>query len=84
MAWKNTEENVVITRRAALAGTSLLGVFGAQAQSAPTIRLGVLNDQSSTYRDNGGPRAVACLRGPGNAPAGPPGGRGGSQAGGSG
>ena len=34
----------------------------ASGQSAPVIRLGVLNDQSSTYRDNGGPGSVACVR----------------------
>jgi branched-chain amino acid transport system substrate-binding protein len=32
------------------------------AQSAPVIRLDVPNDQSSTYRDNGGLGSVACVR----------------------
>ncbi|MDB5376914.1 MAG: Amino acid/amide transporter substrate-binding protein family [Rubritepida sp.] len=30
------------------------------AQTAPVLRIGVLNDQSGTYRDNGGPLSVAC------------------------
>ena len=33
----------------------------AAAQSA-TIRLGVLNDQSGTYRDDTGPLSAACVR----------------------
>ncbi len=41
---------------AALAGR------GARAQAANTIRIGVLNDQSGTYRDITGPTAVACTR----------------------
>jgi branched-chain amino acid transport system substrate-binding protein len=45
-----------------LAGTSLLGIAAAKAQEAPTIRIGVLNDQSSTYRDNGGLGSVACVK----------------------
>ncbi|MCK8784925.1 ABC transporter substrate-binding protein [Roseomonas sp. NAR14] len=30
--------------------------------AAPTIRLGVLNDQSGPYRDDTGPTSVACVR----------------------
>jgi nucleoside-diphosphate-sugar epimerase/ABC-type branched-subunit amino acid transport system substrate-binding protein len=52
----------MITRRAVLAGTSLLGIAGAKAQETPIIRIGVLNDQSSTYRDNGGLGSVACVK----------------------
>jgi branched-chain amino acid transport system substrate-binding protein len=33
----------------------------ARAQT-PTIRIGVLNDQSGTYRDDGGPTGVICAR----------------------
>ncbi len=29
---------------------------------APTIRIGVLNDQSGQYRDDGGPTGVVCAR----------------------
>jgi branched-chain amino acid transport system substrate-binding protein len=45
-----------------LAGTTLLGIAGAHATGAPTVRIGVLNDQSSTYRDNGGMGSVACVK----------------------
>jgi branched-chain amino acid transport system substrate-binding protein len=52
-----------ITKRGLLASSMALGAVRASAQqAAPTIRLGVLNDQSSTYRDNGGPGSVACAR----------------------
>jgi branched-chain amino acid transport system substrate-binding protein len=34
----------------------------ARAQAANTIRIGVLNDQSGTYRDITGPTGVACVR----------------------
>lgn len=52
----------MITRRAALAGATLLGTSRAFAQEAPTIRMGVLNDQTSAYRDNGGLGSVACVK----------------------
>lgn len=49
--------------RRGLGGLALAGTATrARAQGAPTLRLGVLNDQSSTYRDNGGPNSVACVR----------------------
>ena len=34
----------------------------ARAQAANTIRIGVLNDQSGTYKDNTGPTSVVCAR----------------------
>jgi len=34
----------------------------ARAQAANTIRIGVMNDQSGTYKDNTGPGSVACAR----------------------
>src|SRR5687767_2615680 len=53
----------MFNRRAFLAGgaamTAARPSFG---QGGPVIRLGVLNDQSSTYRDNGGTGSVACVR----------------------
>jgi branched-chain amino acid transport system substrate-binding protein len=52
----------MITRRVVLAGASLLGIQGARAEESPVIRIGVLNDQSSTYRDNGGMGSVACVK----------------------
>ena len=61
----------VLSRRAALAGAALLptlaqAVPGARAQvgptARPTIRLGVMNDQSGPYRDDGGPTGAVCVR----------------------
>ncbi|MBL6458030.1 ABC transporter substrate-binding protein [Belnapia sp. T6] len=34
----------------------------AHAQGTPTIKIGVLNDQSGVYRDISGPTSVACVR----------------------
>ncbi len=54
------------SRRTVLAGSAAAALGSARrsfAQPAsPTIRIGVLNDQSSTYRDNGGPGSVALVR----------------------
>lgn len=56
---------MAITRRSALGAAAAATLPGwhrrAAAQSA-TIRLGVLNDQSGTYRDDTGPLSVACVR----------------------
>ena len=54
----------MLTRRAALAGSAALGMVAhsARAQAKPTLKVGVLNDQSGPYRDNGGPGSVACAR----------------------
>jgi len=53
----------MFNRRALLIGGAAMAAarpsFG---QGGPVIRLGVLNDQSSTYRDNGGTGSVACVR----------------------
>jgi branched-chain amino acid transport system substrate-binding protein len=52
-----------ITKRGLLTSAMALGAARVAAQpAAPTIRLGVLNDQSSAYRDNGGPGSIACVR----------------------
>jgi branched-chain amino acid transport system substrate-binding protein len=55
----------MITRRtllgsAAVAAT-VMPTLRARAQS-PVIKLGVLNDQSGTYRDDGGPTSVICTK----------------------
>ncbi|MDB5382723.1 MAG: transporter permease, partial [Rhodospirillales bacterium] len=56
------------TRRTLLsgaAGTAALGGLpfsSARAQAANTIKIGVLNDQSGTYRDISGPYGVECTR----------------------
>ncbi len=54
----------MLARRAILAatGAALCGARPSLAQPKPVIRIGVLNDESSTYRDNGGPGSVACVR----------------------
>jgi branched-chain amino acid transport system substrate-binding protein len=52
-----------LTRRSLLgaASAAALPSLPARAQT-PTLRIGVLNDQSGTYRDDGGPTGVACAR----------------------
>src|SRR3954452_4406902 len=53
------------TRRAALSAAALslvLPVARIRAQSKPTIRIGVINDMSGTYRDQTGPTGVACAK----------------------
>ena len=54
---------MILTRRtlaAAAAAAALLPRFG-HAQ-APTLKIGVLNDQSGPYRDDGGPTSALCAR----------------------
>lgn len=51
-----------VSKRGLLGSGLALGASGAFAQAAPTLRIGVLNDQSSTYRDNGGLGTVACVK----------------------
>ena len=53
----------MITRRFGLvAAAALASVPAARAQIASKIRIGVLNDQSSVYSENGGAGSVACAR----------------------
>jgi ABC-type branched-subunit amino acid transport system substrate-binding protein len=53
----------MLTRRSAVAGAvAMAGVGAARAQTPPTLRIGVLNDQTGPYRENGGPGSVACAR----------------------
>jgi branched-chain amino acid transport system substrate-binding protein len=54
---------MILTRRAALVAASAAAVplHRARAQ-APVIRIGVLNDQSGPYRDDGGPTGATCVR----------------------
>src|SRR4051795_7097935 len=56
-----------LTRRSLLAASASASVMPALprlggAQPANTIRIGVLNDQSGTYRDISGPYGVECTR----------------------
>ena len=59
---------MTINRRTLLAGAaaapalSALPAARARAQGTPTIRIGVLNDQSGLYRDLSGPSSVGCVR----------------------
>ena len=53
----------MLTRRSAMAGVAAMaGAGAARAQTPPTLRIGVLNDQTGPYRENGGPGSVACAR----------------------
>jgi branched-chain amino acid transport system substrate-binding protein len=53
---------MVVTRRILLgSAAAALPVLRARAQSGPTIRIGVLGDQSGVYRDLSGPVAIACV-----------------------
>jgi len=56
-----------LDRRSLLAGSAapILGALpwrSARAQAANTIKIGVLNDASGTYRDIAGPGSLACVR----------------------
>ena len=54
-----------LTRRAALSTatvSAMFPAFRARAQARPTIKIGVINDQSGPYRDLNGPTSVACTR----------------------
>jgi branched-chain amino acid transport system substrate-binding protein len=57
-----------ITRRTLIAAASVSAVAAqpaprsARAQAANTIRIGVLNDQSGTYRDISGPYGIQCTQ----------------------
>jgi branched-chain amino acid transport system substrate-binding protein len=54
---------MLLTRRTALAasaGSLVLPRYG-RAQT-PTIKIGVMNDQSGPYRDDGGPTGVICAK----------------------
>ncbi len=51
----------LVTTAATAAALLPLARRGARAQS-PTLRLGVLNDMSGTYRDDGGPTSLACAK----------------------
>lgn len=54
-----------ISRRAVL--SSAMAATAGRAWSAtgnpgPTVKIGLINDQSSAYRDNGGPGSIACAK----------------------
>ena len=55
---------MTITRRglAATAAAAILPRIGRAAEGDAVLRLGVLNDQSGPYRDDGGPTSAVCVR----------------------
>ncbi len=55
-----TRRGLLATGAAAAAAVSLPRLT--RAQAANTIRIGVLNDMSGTYKDNTGPSSVACAQ----------------------
>ncbi|MBL6458031.1 ABC transporter substrate-binding protein [Belnapia sp. T6] len=57
---ETTRRGLLGTGAAAAAVTALPRL--SRAQAANTIRIGVLNDMSGTYKDNTGPSSVACAQ----------------------
>src|SRR3954452_15221258 len=54
---------MLLTRRTALGATAAAAALPRIARAqAQTIRIGVMNDQSGPYRDDGGPTGVVCAR----------------------
>jgi branched-chain amino acid transport system substrate-binding protein len=53
---------MIMTRRTVLGTTAALAIPRYGFAQKPTIRIGVLNDQSGPYRDDGGPTGVVCAR----------------------
>jgi branched-chain amino acid transport system substrate-binding protein len=55
---------MLLPRRTALTAASAAALIGSRAGRAqtPTIKIGVLNDQSGPYRDDGGPTGVVCAK----------------------
>lgn len=54
----------MLTRRSSMVGATALAMplNRAVAATGPTLRLGVLSDQSGPYRDNGGLGSAACVQ----------------------
>jgi branched-chain amino acid transport system substrate-binding protein len=53
---------MILTRRAMLAATATIAAPRYGFAQKPSIRIGVLNDQSGPYRDDGGPTGVVCAK----------------------
>jgi branched-chain amino acid transport system substrate-binding protein len=51
-----------ISRRAALSFSAAAALSRPGLAQQPTIRIGVLTDQSGPYKDFGGPGAIAAVR----------------------
>src|ERR1035437_3438767 len=63
---KRPEERTMdISRRTVLTSAMVATAsraWGATSGTGPTLRIGLINDQSSAYRDNGGQGSVACAK----------------------
>ena len=53
---------MILNRRAILGASAAAAIPRYGFAQKPTIRIGVLNDQSGPYRDDGGPTGVVCAR----------------------
>ena len=53
---------MILHRRTLLGATAATAIPRYGFAQKPTIRIGVLNDQSGPYRDDGGPTGVICAR----------------------
>jgi branched-chain amino acid transport system substrate-binding protein len=53
---------MILKRRAVLGSTAALALPRYGFAQTPTIKIGVLNDQSGPYRDDGGPTGVVCAK----------------------
>ena len=53
---------MLMKRRAVLGATASLALPRYGFAQKPTIKIGVLNDQSGPYRDDGGPTGVVCAK----------------------
>src|SRR6202453_1280654 len=55
---------MALTRRSLISAAPIAAAMPSLAARAqtPTIKIGVLNDQSGPYRDDGGPTGVACTK----------------------
>ena len=54
---------MTITRRTLVSATAIGALAPRLGHSqAPKLRIGVMNDQSGPYRDDGGPTGVLCVR----------------------
>ena len=51
-----------LTRRGPISSAALAASARTWCAQTPTIRIGVLNDQSGLYRDDGGPTSVICAK----------------------
>jgi branched-chain amino acid transport system substrate-binding protein len=58
----SVSRRTLLSAAAASAAVPLIGAPRARAQSKPTIKIGVLNDQSGPYTNTGGATSVVCTK----------------------